>query len=415
VSLRHIENILILLEYAVGIGIVSFEVLGLNSLTSTLFYLTFLLTVVLWLCTLLEEVKLTDLLVLLTIVVALANVLINAALSRSVISFDYLKKLLMFSCTLMFLASSIKMHVKDSTIGCVATMCVVVNIVMTLAYIRQNAAMHLINGQISAYLTFRFTNPNLTALFLSCITIILGLRGSQKEQLSVKLFYYVSAAVQVKYLAETRCRNAMLATVVFFVIFLFLVVTNRRNARMPKWVFAISAVFPILFASAYMMLITSPLFNDLLSFMAGEGKGLSSRIMVWGDALDEFWRSPVFGAYAQISGGTGVSQLHNTHLDVLASYGLFVFTLTCILLYAFMSEAWEHGAPGMRTMALTGFSATLLLGVGEAALFSGGLAIYLFMGFFLIYAMQEQPTGESVGLPDEEASVRREPSGGATR
>ena len=45
-------------------------------------------------------------------------------------------------------------------------------------------------------------------------------------------------------------------------------------------------------------------------------------------------------------------------------------------------------------MALTGFIATLLLGVGEAALFSGGLAIYLFMGFFLMYATQEQPARE---------------------
>lgn len=407
-SLRRVENILILFEYAFGIGIVLFEVLGLNGLTSTLFNLTFFLTASLWLCTLLEEVRPTDLLVLLAIVVAFANVLINAALSRAVVSFDYLKKLLMFSCTLMFLVSSTKIHVKDSVIGYVAAMCVIANSVMSIAYIRMNTAMHLIDGQVSAYLTFRFTNPNLTALFLSCMIMIMGLRASQKNRLPVKMLYYVSAAVQVKYLFETRCRNAMLATGIFFAVFLVLVVTNHKNARIPKWAFAVSAIFPILFASAYIMLITSPLFNEVLSFMAGEGKGLSSRSAVWGSALEGFWQSPIFGAYSQISGGTGMSQLHNTHLDVLASYGLLVFVLTCVLLYSFMSEAWEHGAPEVRTMALTGFLATLLLGVGEAALFSGGLAIYLFMGFFLIYATQERPVDEKLAVsPGRKAFTRR--------
>jgi hypothetical protein len=64
-------------------------------------------------------------------------------------------------------------------------------------------------------------------------------------------------------------------------------------------------------------------------------------------------------------------------------------------------------------MALTGFLATLLLGVGEAALFSGGLAIYLFMGFFLIYATQERPVDEKLAVsPGRKAFTRRGVSGG---
>ena len=406
-SLRHIENILILLEYAVGTGIVMCEVLALNSLTSILFYLTFFLTAVLWLCTLLDEVRLVDLLVLLTIVIALTNVLVNAALSRSVISFDYLKKLLMFSCTLMFLASTIKVHVKDMTIGCIALMCVSTNAVMTVAYLRQYTAMHLIDGQVSAYLTFRFTNPNLTALFLSCMIMIMVLRGSQKE-LYAKVLYYAAVTIALKYLLETRCRNAMLATAIFLFQFLLLVLFDRRTGRIPRWVFAISSIFPMLFASAYLVLINDPIFVGALAFMAGEGKGISSRSLVWGEAIEGFWKSPVFGAYSQISGGTGMSQLHNTHLDVLASYGILVFILTCVLLYVFMSLAWDRGAVKTRTMALTGFIATLLLGVGEAALFSGGLAIYLFMGFFLMYATQEQPAEEeSIGWSWRFASDRQ--------
>lgn len=396
-SLRRIENILIVLEYAVGTGIVMCEVLAFSNLTSVLFYLTFFLTAALWFCTLLGEVRLVDLLVLLTIVIAFANVLVNAALSRSVISFDYLKKLLMFSCTLMFFVSTIKIRIKDMTIGCIALLCVATNIVMTVAYFRQYTAMHLIDGQVSSYLTFRFTNPNLTALFLSCMIMIMVLRGSQKR-VHAKIIYYVSVFIALKFLLETRCRNAMLATAIFLFQFLLLVLFDRRTARIPKWVFLISSVFPILFAGAYLVLISDPVLVDALAFMAGEGKGISSRSPVWGEAIEGFWKSPVFGAYSQISDGTGMSQLHNTHLDVLASYGILVFILTCVLLYVFMSLAWDRGAINTRTMALTGFIATLLLGAGEAALFSGGLAIYLFMGFFLMYAMQEQPAEEeSIG------------------
>lgn len=389
-SLRHIENILILLEYLLGVGIVTCEVVAHNSLTSTLFYLTFFITAALWVCTLLEEVKLVDVLTLLAIVIALTNVLINAALCRSIISFDYLKKLLMYSCTLLYLDSATKIHVKDRTIGIVASLCVLANIVMTIAYQQQYTAMHLIDGQVSAYLTFRFTNPNLTALFLSCMIMILVLRASQVRQPLAKLIYYGTAAMQLNYLAETRCRNAMLAIVIFFAVCLVMLIFNRRTARIPKWVFAISSVFPMLFASAYIVLINNPLFNEALAFMVGEGKGLSSRVLVWGDAVEGFWESPILGAYAQVSGGTGMSQLHNTHLDVLASYGILVLALTCVLLYIYMTDAWENGSLETRTIALTGFLSTLMLGVGEAALFSGGLAIYLFMGFFLLYATQEQ-------------------------
>lgn len=395
-SLKLLEEVLILVDYALGVAIVSCEVMALNGLTSLFFYLTFFVSTALWLCTLFEEVRLVDLLVLLTIVIALANVLINSASTRTTVTFDYLKKLLMFSCTLMFLVSATKVHVKDRTIGIIALMCVFAVIVMTYSYFRYNSAMHYIEGRVSAYLTFRFTNPNLTALFLSCIIMIVGLRGFQKSQLPFKIVYYVAAIVSIVFLVETKCRNAMLAIGVFFFSFAVLNLFDRRNARIPKWLFAVGSVFPILFAQAYITLITNPLFNDALSFMVGEGKGLSSRSQVWSEAIEGFWQSPVLGAYSQISGGTGLSQLHNTHLDVLASYGIIVLALTCVLLYIFMSDSWDRGSTETRAVALTGFISTLLLGVGEAALFSGGLAIYLFMGFFLMYATQEEQITDEI-------------------
>lgn len=118
------------------------------------------------------------------------------------------------------------------------------------------------------------------------------------------------------------------------------------------------SVAPLLFAGLYMRVVDAPFFARFFSFATAEGKELNSRTDIWEPAFRRFASSPVLGAYCQISDGTGMSQLHNTHVDILVSYGTSV-------------------------LVLAGFICVLLLGIGEAALFSGGLGITLFFGVFL--------------------------------
>jgi len=77
-----------------------------------------------------------------------------------------------------------------------------------------------------------------------------------------------------------------------------------------------------------------------------------------------------------------MSQMHNSHLDIAASYGIPVLILVCVLLARWLRQG--------RGRYMIGFACALLLGLGEAAVFSGGLGIYIFAGLFLLLAKGEK-------------------------
>ena len=81
--------------------------------------------------------------------------------------------------------------------------------------------------------------------------------------------------------------------------------------------------------------------------------------------------------------------------DILASYGIIVFVMVCIFLYGVMRRKQERKQSYTQTIALVGFICALLLGIGEAALFSGGLSVYLYFGIFLLTNNEPQGIGES--------------------
>ena len=146
---------------------------------------------------------------------------------------------------------------------------------------------------------------------------------------------------------------------------------------------------PILFVAGYLLLINIPWIQNALSFLVGEGKTLTSRLSVWEPAMEYLRLSPLFGAYSQISNGTGLSQLHNTHLDIAASYGVIVLILVCVLLYKYLYQGGRYYANKWSYIYILGFVCTLILGIGEAALFSGSLGLYAFIGTFLLFSRIE--------------------------
>ncbi len=137
----------------------------------------------------------------------------------------------------------------------------------------------------------------------------------------------------------------------------------------------------------YILLSDNSMLNSALSFLISEGKLLNSRMAIWESAMKYFYQSPLIGCYYEISGGTGSSQLHNTHLDILVSYGLPVFFGTCLLLYRWL---FRRDRKYSRTsyIYLISFCCVLFLGMGEAALFSGGLGIYIFGGMYLLFSQR---------------------------
>jgi O-antigen ligase len=312
------------------------------------------------------------------------------------LSFDYLKKLMIFACTVIYLTSCTKARVPARTLRRVPYMSFAVGAVLLASYVLWNTQMHLLGGLRSTYLTFGFTNPNLTALFLACFIMILVLEGMRARQWWLRSAFLVMAAIEVIFLYETQSRNALLAIGVFLVVAILAAMLGPGRIVLHKWLFAFVSVFPLLFVGAYMAFVGNEDLMQAFSFLSGEGKGLGSRTFIWQDALDRFWESPIFGAYSQLSNGSGMSQMHNTHMDILASYGIVVLILTCVFLYLIMARSWDGGNRATRVVGVVAFECVIMLCVGEAALFAGGLAVYVFMGYFLLYANQA-----SESLPGE--------------
>ena len=76
--------------------------------------------------------------------------------------------------------------------------------------------------------------------------------------------------------------------------------------------------------------------------------------------------------------------MHNSHINVLVSYGLIVFVLVMIFLFVVLSRSIKNGRGNKGALSVWAFIVCLILGSGEAILFSGGLSFYLLVGQFLL-------------------------------
>ena len=116
---------------------------------------------------------------------------------------------------------------------------------------------------------------------------------------------------------------------------------------------------------------------------------LDSRVAIWRNAFEKLNHSPFIGDYSGISDGTGVSQLHNTHVDIAVSYGTCILVLVCVFLCKIFYQSGKVYKEKQNYIYIWGFACAIMLGVGEAALFAGGMAIYVLAGILLLLSKQE--------------------------
>ena len=381
--MQQIKLVLLRADYVFGVSVIIFQIINRHSLASAFFYGTFIISLLLWIFTLFDRFDRADMLVILIVVLALMNVTLNGISEGVHFSFDYMKKYIMFCCTIIFFAAARKIAIDNLTFRFLEYIFIAVGMIMSFMYLRQNAGMHIMNGYYTQYLTFRFTNPNLTALFLSSMIMFMVVAAFREDHTATKYVLFLMAAVEMMFLYQTLSRNSLLATTVFIALTIILFVL-KKDVRLRSWMLWILILAPLIIAIVYLLLVNNNTFLKVFSFIVSEGKNLDSRVGIWRRAIPMFVESPIIGAYYAISRGTGISQMHNTHIDVLASYGLVVFGLVCAFLHHVMSDMQSGKTTHTKTVALIAFVCVLLLGVGEAAMFSGGMGIYLFFGVFLL-------------------------------
>ncbi len=341
---------------------VAAQVLGQSQLVSLLFTLTFPLTGLLWLRTVRRTLTGNDLLILLIAAVSLAAILLDGLRSGSGLMPSGPKKWVMLLMTLLFFQSAHRLSPEQSVSRFLNGVTDVLTVFLLAAWLLDRPRMYQLGGIPTAYLTLNFQNPNLAGLFLTMLYLLRLDRIREKFWIIHGTFALILGYVTV----ETQSRNCIL---VLAAGTLYWLCRRDRPMRLRKPIAYITAWFPAIFAVGYLLLVNWEPIQSLFRFLTGTGKALGSRVEMWTRAVGIITAAPLTGTYQALSG----IQLHNSHLDMAASYGLPVLILVCCLL-----------ARLLRRPVPAGFACCLLLGMGESALFSGGLGIYLFAGAFLL-------------------------------
>ena len=382
--MTHAENFTFRILYIAAISLVMFQVLSVNRAVSFLLMITIISVYILWALTLCKEVTNRDVMLVCLITLTAWNVFINAQMAGADLSFSYIRKFLLFSSTLIFLQTATKIRIDLRLEQMILNLNSILAAFLLIEYVVQGNQAYLINGIVTQYLTFHFTNPNLTGMYMSTIAMLEICRALEEDKKYRKFIHFLLAGGLLYLSYETQSRNVLFSVLFFFGMLILIRFQKSDIYKMNPVISIITILWPALFVAVYMFIINHPVLTGYFSFLVSVGKNIDSRIRIWNNAILYFRSSPVFGAYYQLSNGTGMSQLHNTALDIASSYGILILTGVLVFLFKIMTCRNEAGMTKAQFQYLSAFSACLIMGMGEAALFSGSLSCFVLAGLFII-------------------------------
>lgn len=327
-------------------------------------------------------------------VIAFVAVFINHYSARDSIvwSFGSVRPFVLTVSTLllMYIASNSKTSLK--TLKNIIFAVGVVSLVYCVMYVFFHDSAFYWKDNVSNYLTFGIVNPNRTAimLFLFFVTLFVGVLITRN--FVIRLIYALLSLVMLFFVYKTRSRT-MLITVAFFVC-MFVFAMLKRKPKISNIVWIIVAFIPILFLSAYMLIVDNDVFNDVFSFMVSVGKGLQSRKLVWQETLEYIKNSPLLGdCYAVNNNLVSATNTHNTHLHVIASYGLISY-IPFIFINCYTFIKINKGVCNRAKLcSMIAVASVLTSGIAENTIFSASTGLFIFIGVFIamIPTMEELP------------------------
>lgn len=313
--------------------------------------------------------------------------------------FSYYKKAIMYVATLLLMTSSTCNHISRKTVCCA----IIINIVIGVVYL-----LHFSNGFTTqddgqSLLTLNFSNSNQSGSFLlnTLLYIVLSFfmldTTVKKWRILVKIVVLLSLIISLVILLYlTGCRSAIMSFVLFLVCIVLDLLLGDK-VRLKRWMSIFIAVSPFIFVFIYLTYANSLSF-DVSFGIEDSGKSIGTRIRIWKPIVDDFWHYFIHGDYYKISKGTGFSQMHNTHLDIYASYGIIVLVLYIGLLSSVLWKTYSQTVIRFQRISLYAFISTIFLGYFEAGFVSGSSGLFILTCGFLLLANS---------LPDEDTSGKR--------
>ena len=360
-------------------GICLFTVLQRGAVVSALFHITFFGLLAGLGVQLLRRPWLNELHIAAAVLIIVA--FFHVAMQTNSYALSYYNKLIIFACSVLMLPFLPALEVDGRQVDWVLRINLCIAAIYPVMYILLPD-----RGYLGRFLTFHFTNPNLAGMFLThsalyCAIALSYYKGKVLRLLILALFLQLTYFIWL-----TGARSCFFALACFAVA-VVLDFLCKKSIRISSWLSFVILASPFLFALLYLAWEKSGLLEWMTSVLrVSEEKALTSRVKIWTDALTQFKGSPLFGAYDKISKGSGMSQMHNTHIDVLVSYGLVPFGLFIFLLHKSVKRILAGVTEEFALKGLFAFYAIIIMGTFEAALVSGGVGLYIMSFGFLVLA-----------------------------
>lgn len=371
-------------------GIVLFLILARSTYVSLLFYMTFLLL----LCGILRQVVTAPHIhwsyftALCCVVLSFFHIISQTTVTE----FEYYKKLIMFACTVLFIPYVVHMTVNKRIVDTLLR----INILIGLLYVVLYLAGYRTGPGYP--LTMNFPNPNTLGLFLlqSAMYVLLGMFYYKARTARVLLF---GLGCFLLYLINlTQARSCLIAIGAFLLILLVVWFTKKRPMLSPFWSFMLLMI-PLFFAVLYMFLYNRGVLGNFDFMDTSDGKTVTSRVTVWQNAFALIKENFLFGSYK------GMDQRHNTHLDILSTYGFLPFVLFMSVLCGGVRLISEREHDAFSCLSVWAFYAVILMGTFEAALVAGSTGMHILSFGFLILAKYKAQ--EKDDMPETPARRRR--------
>ncbi len=326
------------------------------------------------------------------------NVFINGLFENGRFDFNYLKKVIMFAAFTLFLnaAAREEFYISNITVKIIKILPVLAGTFLAYSYSYMGNT-----GTVAGAITLGFSNPNFAGMWLlhfflyGCLFVLEAVNGSKIRLLLIPILIQIWKMVIL-----TQARSCFIGIAAFFV----LLILGVRNKKTNKFVLLCIAITPFVFAIIYLSIAYSAWFQQTFNFVISTGKSLTSRVGIWRYALERFWEHPITGNYSGISFGTGQAQMHNTHIDVLCSYGILAAILFVKNLYQNMVAVNDCTDSLYQYAAFCAFCAVIIAGTFEAAIVSGAMGLNLLTVSFLVLA-KNGSSYESLGDKYEQFQI----------
>jgi hypothetical protein len=371
-----LENSIWRINIWIAGGIALTSMFGYTAITSLLFMLSFVVTFLLLVLFATRHTYITEENRFLLITLFCIAILSFVSVFRGKVSFDYIKKYIIYLTTLISFYLAVNLPPEKKSIRLLLNL----NLVISTAYVIRFffPGVYTPGGR----LTFDFSNSNFVAMWLFVSALLLIYTFVTMKTRRSRFYVAVLLGFLCYFIYKTEARNIWIALGIAAFFILYKVFEKKYPYN--KVSIVAMMLYPMLFALGYIFLFEAGILESNREMIEYGEKANDSRIEIWKYALAYFEAHPIIGGYSIIEGGRGSFQLHNTHLDTLASYGIINYLLFAYYHIKICLQANSKCTTLLTSFALAGFIGLIASGAAEASLYANGMGLYIFVASFLM-------------------------------